>query len=135
MLLYKKYLPIECPTYDNYNAININSVSEIPYDYDGVMGVPITFLDKYNPLQFEIIGLLNSSSEELAGIKSTRTYAEFKEIKQDQTLTGASGNKAKGNPILKGKPEKGNYYINLETGETVFSLYARILIRRRQNEN
>ena len=131
LLLYKKYLPTECPTYDNYDAINVNSVSDIPFDYDGVMGVPITFLDKYNPTQFEIIGLLNSSSEELAGIKSTRTYGDFKEIKQDQTLTGASGNKAKGNPILKGKPQKGNYYINLTTGETVYSLYARILIRRR----
>lgn len=55
--LYKRYTAEEYPKYDNYNAININKTSDIPYDYDGVMGVPITFLDKYNPDQFEIIGL------------------------------------------------------------------------------
>lgn len=53
--LYKKYSPDEYPKYDNYDAINVDKVSEIPYDYDGVMGVPITFLDKYNPQQFEIV--------------------------------------------------------------------------------
>ncbi len=46
------------PKYDNYDAINIRKVSEIPMDYEGVMGVPITFMDKYNPDQFEIIGML-----------------------------------------------------------------------------
>ena len=55
--LYKKYNPKEYPQYDNYNAINVNKVADIPMDYDGVMGVPITFLDKYNPEQFEIVGL------------------------------------------------------------------------------
>lgn len=53
--LYKKYVPEEYPKYDNYDAINVDKVSDIPYDYDGVMGVPITFLDKYNPEQFEIV--------------------------------------------------------------------------------
>lgn len=55
--LYKKYSPDEFPRYDNYNAINVNKTADIPYDYDGIMGVPITFMDKYNPEQFEIIGL------------------------------------------------------------------------------
>lgn len=54
--LYKTYTPEEFPKYDNYDAINVDKVSDIPYDYTGVMGVPITFLDKYNPEQFEIIG-------------------------------------------------------------------------------
>ena len=54
--LYKKYTPEEYPKYDNYNAINIDKVSEIPEDYYGEMGVPVTFLHKYNPEQFEIIG-------------------------------------------------------------------------------
>ncbi len=57
MTLYKKYIPEEYPTYDNYNAINVNYKAEIPMDYDGVMGVPVTFLDGYNPDQFVIIGL------------------------------------------------------------------------------
>ena len=54
--LYKHYTPDEYPKYDNYDAINIDKTSEIPIDYDGVMGVPITFLDKYCPEQFEIVG-------------------------------------------------------------------------------
>lgn len=54
---YKKYTPKEYPKYDNYDAIEVSKVADIPYDYDGFMGVPITFLDKYNPAQFEIIGL------------------------------------------------------------------------------
>jgi hypothetical protein len=55
LLLYKKYTPEEYPTYDNYNAINVDVTKDIPMDYDGAMGVPITFMDKYNPEQFEII--------------------------------------------------------------------------------
>ncbi|MBQ4433028.1 MAG: hypothetical protein II894_02600, partial [Bacteroidales bacterium] len=57
LILYKAYNPDDYPQYDNYDAINVDKTSEIPMDYDGVMGVPITFLDKYNPEQFEIIGL------------------------------------------------------------------------------
>ena len=53
--LYKKYAAEEFPKYDNYDAINVNKTADIPYDYDGVMGVPITFMDKYNPEQFEIL--------------------------------------------------------------------------------
>lgn len=53
--LFKKYNPEEYPKYDNYDAINVDKVTDIPEDYDGVMGVPITFLDKYCPTQFEIV--------------------------------------------------------------------------------
>ena len=56
LILWKNYTPEEYPRYDNYDAINVDKVSEIPCDYDGVMSVPITFMDKYNPLDFEIIG-------------------------------------------------------------------------------
>lgn len=55
LILYKTYNPDDYPTYDNYNAINVNFTKEIPRDYDGAIGVPITFLDKYNPEQFEIL--------------------------------------------------------------------------------
>ena len=58
--LYKKYNPKDYPKYDNYDAINVNKTSDIPMDYDGVMGVPITFLDKYCPTQFEILGIANN---------------------------------------------------------------------------
>lgn len=63
LILYKKYTPQEYPTYDNYDAINVDKVANIPCDYDGVMGVPITFLDKYNPNQFEIIGATESEGK------------------------------------------------------------------------
>ncbi|MBC6428668.1 MAG: adenine-specific methyltransferase EcoRI family protein [Cellvibrionales bacterium] len=56
MILFRKYSPENYPTYDNYDAIEVSKISDIPEDYAGVMGVPITFLDKYNPDQFEILG-------------------------------------------------------------------------------
>ena len=54
--LYKQYTPKEYPHYVNYDAIEVSKTADIPHDYYGEMGVPITFLDKYNPDQFEIIG-------------------------------------------------------------------------------
>ena len=59
LILVKKYAghEDEYPKYDNYDAIEVSKVADIPFDYDGVMGVPITFLDKYSPDQFEIIGI------------------------------------------------------------------------------
>ena len=63
LILYKTYNEKEYPTYDNYNAINVNATNDIPCDYDGAMGVPITFLDKYNPEQFEIIKFRKGEDE------------------------------------------------------------------------
>lgn len=57
LILYRNYTPEDYPKYDNYDAINVNAYNDIPCDYDGIMGVPITFLDKYNPNQFEIIDI------------------------------------------------------------------------------
>jgi len=54
--LYKTYNAKEYPKYDNYDAIEVSKLAEIPVDYDGYMGVPITFIDKHNPKQFEIVG-------------------------------------------------------------------------------
>jgi hypothetical protein len=56
LLLFRKYSPAEYPRYFNYDAIEVGRVENIPCDYDGKMGVPLTFLDKYNPAQFEIVG-------------------------------------------------------------------------------
>lgn len=63
IILYKHYTPEEYPHYDNYDAINVKTYTDIPCDYDGVMGVPITFLDKYNPEQFEILGATESEGK------------------------------------------------------------------------
>jgi hypothetical protein len=63
LILYKKYNPEEYPTYDNYNAIEVSKTNDIPIDYKGVMGVPITFMNKHNPEQFEIVGCSYSYGE------------------------------------------------------------------------
>ena len=57
LILYRTYSPEEYPKYDDYEAINVNKTKDIPMDYTGIMGVPISFLDRYNPEQFEILGL------------------------------------------------------------------------------
>ena len=69
--LYKEYYSEDYPKYDNYDAINVDKVKDIPKDYDGVMGVPITFLDKFNPDQFEIKGMSASAgyNPEIVGIE------------------------------------------------------------------
>ena len=64
MVLYKTYNPKEYQTYDNYDAIEVSKTKDIPMDHSGVMGVPITFLNKYNPDQFEILGMAASSYDE-----------------------------------------------------------------------
>lgn len=81
IILYKTYYGNEkdYPTYDNYDAINVNKVSDIPADYGGLMGVPITFIDKYNPEQFEIIGIDRVLVEESTG-KVSRFRISGKEI-------------------------------------------------------
>ena len=70
LILYKRYSPEEFPKYDNYDAIEVSKTKEIPYDFDGAMGVPISFLDKHNPEQFEIIGLSASAGyrKEIVGL-------------------------------------------------------------------
>ena len=63
LILYQKYTPEQYPKYDNYDAINVNRTKEIPMDYKGKIGVPITFMDKYNLDQFDIIGLAGDNRE------------------------------------------------------------------------
>jgi hypothetical protein len=72
LILYKHYNSEEYPTYDNFDAINVSSTQEIPIDYFGTMGVPVTFMDKYNPEQFEIIGMGTGDSAKEIGI--SRNY-------------------------------------------------------------
>lgn len=118
----------EYPHYDNYDAINVDKVVDIPCDYDGVMGVPITFLDKYNPEQFEIVGLGNGA--ELFG--PTKTYKNVVTMKNGKAIS--NGNAVNRVLVwkLKEPPIKGTYY-RLETGELLFAPYARILIRSKIN--
>lgn len=75
LILYKHYSPEDYPKYDNYDAIEVSKTADIPCDYSGIMGVPITFLDKYNPEQFEILG-----NEYTLEIEQGRGYVNGKRL-------------------------------------------------------
>lgn len=79
LILYEKYSADKYPTYDNYDAIEVNKVKNIPGDYDGVMGVPISFFDKYNPNQFEIVGCNRGVDQDPSGIYGRSSYLNGKE--------------------------------------------------------
>ena len=87
LILYKNYTPEEYPKYENFDAINVNITKDIPVDYSGAMGVPITFLDKYNPEQFEIIGLGISNSGLEVGVQSYKP--EHKKYRKEIQKRGA----------------------------------------------
>lgn len=70
LILYKHYSPDDYITYDNYNAINVDKISDIPCDYDGIMGVPLNLLDVFNPDQFEIIGYGKGDLAKSIGVQS-----------------------------------------------------------------
>ena len=89
--LYKKYTPEEYPKYDNYDAIEVSKTREIPEDYDGVMGVPITFLDKYCPEQFEIVNLSRYLSD---------SKGMSKQFVDDYYAQGNKGQICEGHPDL-----------------------------------
>ena len=78
--MYKKYDAVTYPKYDNYDAINVNVVAEIPVDYEGVIGVPITFLDKYNPDQFELLGSNRDKDQDPQGVYGRSSYIGGKEV-------------------------------------------------------
>lgn len=79
LTLYKRYSAKEFLKYDNYDAIEVSKYLQIPMDYEGVMGVPITFLDKYNPDQFEIIGSNRGVDQDQKGIYGRGSYLNGKE--------------------------------------------------------
>lgn len=116
MILVNRYSPEDYPHYDNYDAIEVSKVVDIPYDYDGVMGVPITFLGKYNPDQFEIVGMCENL--DLYGLK-TRVYTS-EECHQRYFE-------------LFGKP--GTYDLNAAGVVNGKKVYQRILIRNKHPEN
>ena len=127
-MLYKKYLPEEYPKYDNYDAINVDKTSDIPGDYGESMGVPITFLDKYNPEQFEILGL-TSGRDEFEAIP-TKRYVNPKQINPD----GSEINGSKANTratLLSRKKPSGIYYTAENTNGYLSILYARIIIKKK----
>lgn len=126
--LYKSFNIEEYPKYENYNAINIDKTKEIPVDYPGVMGVPITFMDKYNPDEFEILGL---------GIVGSCEFDSSRKMEILDKKTGEPTGKftvnAKGTLYKKYNPltDKAPAFKDVETNELYSSIYARILIKKR----
>ena len=109
LVLFRTYSPADYPTYDNYDAIEVGKTADIPVDYDGVMGVPITFLDRYNPEQFEILGITDRGDE--YGLK-TKEYKKGDDVPKPGDLNRRAA-------------------IKLPDG-TYKATYARLLIRRRK---
>jgi hypothetical protein len=106
LILYKPYSQNDYQKYDNYDAINIDKTKEIPMDYGGVMGVPITFMNKYSPDQFEILGIFDDKREKSdAFIQGTPTFVD----EQHKKYVG---------PVINGK-----------------AIYTRIIIRNKRLKN
>jgi hypothetical protein len=116
--------------YDNYDAIEVPFTDAIPSDYGGVMGVPISFLDKYSPEQFEILGITQRGCHD--DVPDTRKYDDYWEVKPNGEKTGSSGGKTNENPNVLGNDGKKNYFINKE-GRVIQSEYQRIFIMHRKS--
>ncbi len=124
LILYKHYTPEEYPKYDNYDAIEVSKTSDIPCDYDGVMGVPITFLAKYNPEQFEIIGV--SSKDNCGRVKRTHDNNYYNGYVRGKVVTRVESNM----PLLLTSEKGGTRCV--KTGHPdVFQLYWRLFIIKR----
>ena len=113
LILTEKYTPEKYPKYENFDAINVNKTLDIPNDYDGYMGVPITFVDKYNPNQFEIIGLGIANLGLSMGVKPYKP--EHKEYRKKVQKRGAVD---------------GDLYMMID--DKVVVPYSRIIIKKKQ---
>lgn len=115
--------------YDNYDVIEVPFTDSIPSDYNGVMGVPISFLDKYSPEQFEILGATQRGCHD--EVPDTKKYDDYWEVKQDGQKTGSSGGKTNENANLVGNDGRKNYFINKES-RVIQSAYQRIFIKHKK---
>ena len=127
LILYKQYTPEEYPKYDNYDAIEVSKTKEIPMDYNGVMGVPITFLNKYNPSQFVILGM-TSGRDEFEAIP-TKKYTNPKQINENGSITNGSKVNTSSTILYKKIPE-GVYYTADNVDGYLKVLYTRFLIKK-----
>ena len=124
LILYKTYSPEEYPKYDNFDAIEVSKTESIPADYEGMMGVPLTFLDKYSPDQFEILGITKT----WFGL-ANKVYPE--QIQVDKNGKETRVTKLNDGAVLEVQcPPIGKNYYKVD-GKLYIQTYPRILIRRK----
>jgi len=124
LILYKQYDPEIYPSYDNFDGIEVSKTVDIPADFDGGMGVPVTFLGKHNPDQFEIVGITRAWSGDAAKVYPQQT--QINPNGQRSTVTKLNDSAA----LKIDVPPTGKTYYEVD-GELFVKAYARILIRRK----
>lgn len=130
MILVKRYDPKTYPHFDNYDAINVDKTADIPCDYDGIMGVPITFLDRYSPDQFEIVGYTAKDM----GVECLKFYQDL-----EQSMNGKpfirNMKSARFSPMISvaERPVKTCYRASNADGY-LLKTYGRVLIRNKHPE-
>ncbi len=129
LILYKKYTPEDYPKYDNYDAIEVSKTKEIPYNYSGVMGVPISFLDKYNPEQFELVGM-TSGRNEFEAIPTKKYINPIQHNIDGSTSNGSKANTS--STIVFDKIPDGVYYTADNLDGFMKVLYTRFLIKNKR---
>lgn len=131
LILTKNYYGNEdkYPHYDNYDAIDVGSLKDLPKDYDGVMGVPITFMSVYCPEQFEIIASSQTGCHPDSMV--LKKYKDYKGYKADGTSNGRTGSTCGNNPMIAKNDGKHAYYMN-DQGHTVQSTFGKLFIRRKK---
>ena len=122
MIHYKTYEPKDYPVYDNYDAIDVSKIADIPMDFDGVMGVPLTFLDKYNPDQFEILGLSGSN------YPTTKIYG-----KKERVVDGVRQKSNTGTLGCVVRTATFGAGTHFDVGYPVKGIYRRLFIRRKRS--
>lgn len=121
LILYKTFDPAVYPRYDNYDAIEVSKVVDIPMDFDGVMGVPLTFLDKYNPDQFEILGLSGTS------YPTTKNYG-----KKEKVVDGVRKKSNTGTLGCVIRTDSFGAGTHFDVGYPVKGIYRRLFIRHKE---
>jgi hypothetical protein len=121
------------PRYDNYDAIEVKKIAEIPKDYYDMMGVPISFLTKYNPEQFEIVGMPTASSNE-GSLNLGVDYSKHIGYKQNGEKTGRTGSTFGACPVFERNDKKSIYYTN-GTQTVQAGSCERVFIRRKKRVN
>lgn len=131
LILTKNYKgnEVNYPKYDNYDAIDVSSLKDIPKDYDRMMGVPITFMNSYCPEQFEIIASSQTGCHPDSMV--LKKYKDYKGYKADGTSNGRTGSTCGNNPMIAKNDGKHAYYMN-DQGHTVQSTFGKLFIRRKK---